>query len=134
MGQIKAVTDNLPNSGALTDLATAAALATVATYIDTEVAAIKVTTDKLDDTLEDDAGTYRFTENALEQAPSGGAGGGDATEAKQDLIITAVNAILVDTDALDLAWADGGRLDVILDAVSGGGTVNISTEGENLSE
>ena len=32
---------------------------------------VNTTTDKLDDTLEDDAGTYRFTENALEQAPSG---------------------------------------------------------------
>lgn len=40
---VKAVTDNLPNSGALTDLSTAAALATV----DTVVAAIKVVTDAL---------------------------------------------------------------------------------------
>jgi cytoskeletal protein CcmA (bactofilin family) len=37
-----------------------------------EITAVKATTDKLDDTLEDDAGTYRFTTNALEQAPSGG--------------------------------------------------------------
>jgi len=44
---IKLVTDALPNSGALTDLATAAALATVAGYIDTEVAAIKAKTDNL---------------------------------------------------------------------------------------
>lgn len=49
-------------------LATAAALATVDGIVDTIVA----TTDKLDDTLEDDGGTYRFTTNALEQAPSGG--------------------------------------------------------------
>ena len=40
---IKAVTDNLPNSGALTDLATAAALSTVDTVVD----AIKVVTDLL---------------------------------------------------------------------------------------
>lgn len=46
-------------------------LSTIAGYIDTEIAAIKAVTDKLDDTLEDDAGTYRFTTNALEQAPSG---------------------------------------------------------------
>ena len=32
---------------------------------------VKATTDKLDDTVEDDLGTYRFTENALEQVPSG---------------------------------------------------------------
>lgn len=56
----------------LTVLATAAALSTVAGYVDTEVGAIKAVTDKLDDTLEDDSGTYRFTTNALEQAPSGG--------------------------------------------------------------
>lgn len=48
--------------------ATAANLATVDTVVD----AIKVTTDKVDDTLEDDAGTFRFTTNALEQAPTGG--------------------------------------------------------------
>jgi len=37
---IKTVTDALPNAGALTSLATAANLATVAGYIDTEVASI----------------------------------------------------------------------------------------------
>lgn len=42
---IKAVTDNLPNSGALTDLATAAALATVDTVVD----AVKAVTDNLPD-------------------------------------------------------------------------------------
>lgn len=128
---IKAVTDLLPDAGALTSLATAAALSTVDTNVDTlltnigtpigttiadqlsdsytaiqqvanvtdmlvhtsgklwvlddngnplpnasDVAAIKAVTDKLDDTLEDDGGTYRFTTNALEQAPSGGGGGG----------------------------------------------------------
>ncbi|RWO83168.1 MAG: hypothetical protein EOS18_06140 [Mesorhizobium sp.] len=49
-------------------LATAANLATVDAVVD----AIKVTTDKLDDTVEDDVGTFRFTANALEQAPTGG--------------------------------------------------------------
>jgi len=37
----------------------------------TDVDNVKAVTDKLDDTLEDDGGTYRFTENALEEAPSG---------------------------------------------------------------
>ena len=74
---IKAVTDNLPNSGALTDLATAAALTTVDTVVD----AIKVTTDKLDDTFELDGSDYRFTANALEEAPTGG-GGSAPTEAE----------------------------------------------------
>lgn len=44
-----------------------AALAAIDSVVDT----IVVTTDKLDDTLEDDGGTYRFTANALEEAPSG---------------------------------------------------------------
>lgn len=35
------------------------------------VQGLKAVLDKLDNTLEDDAGTYRFTENALEEAPSG---------------------------------------------------------------
>jgi hypothetical protein len=48
--------------------ATAANLATVDTVVD----AIKITTDKVDDTLEDDGGTFRFTANALEEAPTGG--------------------------------------------------------------
>jgi len=39
---------------------------------DSEIDAIKAVTDKLDDTVEDDGGTYRFTQNALEQAPGGG--------------------------------------------------------------
>lgn len=40
--------------------------------IDTEVGQIKAVTDNVNDTLEDDGGTYRFTTNALEQAPTGG--------------------------------------------------------------
>lgn len=62
-------------------------LAAIAGYIDTEVAGIKVVTDNLATAMELDVGVYRFTTNALEQAPSGGGGGGDATEAKQDTII-----------------------------------------------
>lgn len=48
------------------------AIITAIGSVDTVVDAIKVTTDKLDDTLEDDAGTFRFTENALEEGPGGG--------------------------------------------------------------
>lgn len=58
--------------------------------IDTVVDGIKVTTDKVDDTLEDDAGTYRFTANALEQAPSGGGGTSDWTADER----TAIRSIL----------------------------------------
>lgn len=42
--------------------------------------AIQTVTDRLDDTLEDNAGTYRFTEPALVNAPSGGGGGATAGE------------------------------------------------------
>lgn len=52
-------------------LATAANLAIVAGYLDTEIAAILAVTNKLDTALENDGGVYRFTTNALEQAPSG---------------------------------------------------------------
>ena len=41
-------------------------------YVDTEVTAIKAVTDKLDTALELDGAVYRYTTNALEQAPSGG--------------------------------------------------------------
>lgn len=70
---LTAVGDVPTNAELATALASAddAVLAAVAT-VDSIVDAIKVTTDKVDDTLEDDAGTYRFTTNALEQAPSGG--------------------------------------------------------------
>lgn len=57
---------------AVAPLATTADLATVAGYVDTEVAAIKATTDKLNTAVELDGSVYRFTENALEQAPAGG--------------------------------------------------------------
>ncbi len=40
-----------------------------------DITAIKGVTDKLDDTLEDNDGTYRFTEAALAEAPAGGGGG-----------------------------------------------------------
>jgi len=61
---------------------------TIDDFLDTEVQAIKTVTDKLDDTLEDDGGTYRFTENALEEAPSGGASASDIADAVWDEDIT----------------------------------------------
>lgn len=55
--------------------ATASALDAVDNYVDTEVAAIKAVTDKLDTALEDDGSSgYQFTTLALENAPTGGAG------------------------------------------------------------
>lgn len=60
--------DNL-SAGAV---AQASALATVAGYLDTEIAAILVIAQRLDTALELDGAVYRFTVNALEQAPTGG--------------------------------------------------------------
>jgi len=62
--------------------------------VDTVADAVKVVTDKLADTLEDDGGTYRFTENALEEAP----GGAD---------VAAIQAV---TDKLDTALEADGEL------------------------
>lgn len=61
--------------------------------IDTVVDAIKVTTDKLDTALVLDGSVYQYTVNALENAPSGGGGGGDATLAKQNTIIADIAAL-----------------------------------------
>lgn len=98
-------------------LATAASLATVDNVVD----AIQVVTDKLDDTLEDDGGVYRFTINALEQAPSGGGGGPSAADIADavwdeatsghttsgtfgEQLKTDVDAILLDTDEIQGGW------------------------------
>jgi hypothetical protein len=55
------------------------------------IGAIQDVTDKVEDTLEDDGGTYRFTTNALEQAPVGGGGGGTDWTADEK---TAIRTIL----------------------------------------
>ena len=91
---IKAKTDNLPSDPAdASDIAAAFStvngnLATVAGYIDTEVGAIKTVTDRLDTAMELDGSVYRFTTNALEQAPSGGGGGTDWTADERTAIRT----------------------------------------------
>lgn len=55
-----------------------ATITAIAGYVDTEVAAIKTNTDKLGTAMELDGAVYRFTTNALEQAPTGGGGGSAA--------------------------------------------------------
>ena len=48
-----------------------------------------------------------------------------ATEAKQDIVDTVVDSILVDTNELQVDWANGGRLDLILDtAAAAGGSLD----------
>lgn len=56
--------------------ATSANQTTIIGYIDNEIADIKTVTDHLATALELDAGVYRFTVNALENAPTGTGGGG----------------------------------------------------------
>ncbi len=64
---IKAKTDNLPANPA-----NEATLTTIAGYLDTEIAAILAVTDKIDTAMALDGAVYRFTSNALEQAPTSG--------------------------------------------------------------
>jgi hypothetical protein len=85
----------------------------------TRLADINGATDKLDTAMELDGAVYRFTTNALEQAPSGG-GGGDATAANQTIIINHLTDVKGATfsgatDSLeairnrgDVAWITGG--------------------------
>lgn len=94
---IKAKTDNLPSDPAdASDIATAFSgvntkLDAIDDFVDTEVAAIKTVTDKLDSAMELDGSVYRFTINALEQAPAGGGGGSTDWTADER---TAIRSIL----------------------------------------
>jgi hypothetical protein len=81
-----------------------------------DVGAIKTETDKLADTLEDDAGTYRFTTNALEQAPSGGGGGTTDWTADER---TSIRSILgIPGSGTTPADPSTGILDTIRDSVA----------------
>lgn len=82
---IKAKTDNLPSDPAdASDIATAtsaiysrlgppagASVSADIAAVKSDTAAIKAVTDKFDETLESDTAGYRFTQDALSQAPSG---------------------------------------------------------------
>lgn len=75
----------------LTALASAANLATLAGYVDTEVAAIKATTDKLDATLELSSDGQIFTAAALQNAPSSSGGGLDAAGVRAAIGLASAN-------------------------------------------
>jgi hypothetical protein len=126
-GYISAITSGLATSSEVlpmamevssifTDTGTSipATLAIIAGYLDTEITDIKGVTDKLDTALELDGSVYRFTTNALEQAPSGGGGGTDWTTDEK----TAIRSIL-GIPASGTAPDDPttGILDTIRDAV-----------------
>lgn len=85
---------------------------TIDDFLDTEVAAIKAVTDKLDDTVEDDGGTYRFTANALEEAPSG-------TGASAASIVAAM--FTVDTGETEADAVAGSVVYEIVQNAGGGG-------------
>ncbi len=79
--------------------------------------------DHLWETTEDDGGVRRFTTNALEQAPSSSGGGvtAEAVRIEMDANSTKLASIATDTNKLQTDWADGGRLDLILDAAGSAG-------------
>lgn len=93
-------------------LATAANLATVAGYLDTEIAAILVIAQKLDTAMVLDGAVYQFTANALELGPSGGGGTSDWTADER----TAIRTILgVPTSGTTPEVPSAGALKVIDD-------------------
>jgi hypothetical protein len=105
---IKAKTDNLPSDPAdASDIASSFSavntkLDTIDDFLDTEVAAIKVVTDRINTGLVLDGAVYQFTANMLELAPAGGGGGGsgDATLAKQEEILAQLDVIQTKTDTI----------------------------------
>lgn len=102
-------------------LATAANLAIVAGYLDTEIASILTIANKLDSAIVLDGAVYQFTANALELAPSGGGGGLDAAGVRAAIGLASAN---LDTqlDALptnaELATALGTADDATLAAIA----------------
>tara|TARA_R100001594_G_scaffold93186_1_gene127538 strand:+ start:10094 stop:11188 length:1095 start_codon:yes stop_codon:yes gene_type:complete len=78
----------------------------------------------MNEIIENDGGVSRFTANSLEQAPSGGGGGGDATLANQTIMITHLTDIkgtgfVKDTNSLT--------------NLSSGSAVNVTTEATNIT-
>lgn len=108
---------NVPNATAVSAVQSGLATATDLATVDTVVDASKVILDKLNTALELDGAVYRFTTNALEQAPTGtGGGGGDATAANQVQILADiatlqadVTAILDDTGTSGVVVASGSK-------------------------
>lgn len=114
---IKAKTDNLPASPAAVgsamtltpaydsakSAASQASVDAVDDYVDAEMAAVKAVTDKLDTAMELDGVVYKFTTNALENAPTGD--GGFTSDDRTKL------------EAIDTELADGGRTDLLIDGI-----------------
>jgi hypothetical protein len=72
----------------------------------------------LNELIENDAGVSRYTANALEQAPTGGSAPTvEEIRTEMDTNSTQLAAIVADTNELQTDWANGGRLDLIIDAI-----------------
>ena len=63
--------DTFGNTFVITNLATQTSVNTLIGYVDTEVAAIKTVTDKVDTMLVQEGVVYQYTVNALENGPGG---------------------------------------------------------------
>lgn len=77
---------------------TAADVKTAVEAVGSHLTLIKAETDKLADTLEDDGGVYRFTENALEEGPSS-SGTGATLEEIEGSTVLAKEATVATVDA-----------------------------------
>jgi hypothetical protein len=120
---------NAPTSGDLT----ATMKASVNTEIDTALADIHLdhllatTYDPaskpgaadalLNELVENDGGVARYSANALEQAPSGTGASAVSIREEIDANSTQLAAIVADTNELQTDWANGGRLDLLIDAL-----------------
>jgi hypothetical protein len=98
--------DDLPTSSEL-----ATALGTADDAVLAQVALVKAVTDKVDDTLEDDGGTFRFTANALEEAPTGGSAPSasdiaDEVETRTIAAVTLVNGLAANSVTASALAAD----------------------------
>lgn len=94
-------------------LATASALETLTGYVDTEVAAIKVVTDRISTGLVQDGAVWQFTANMLELSPGGG-GAGDASQATLLQVQDTVESIAASLSGVPVTAsgriADGGTI------------------------
>lgn len=111
---VKANTDNIPGDPAdASDIATAfstvdASLALLGTYIDTEVSAIKVVTDKLGTTLQASGLLWQFTTDSLENGPSGS--GGDTIFQINGPIVGRVGRVGEVADSAEIKAYHGGPI------------------------
>lgn len=102
---------------AIGDLPTNAELATALGTADdavlAQIALVKAVTDKIDDTLEDDGGTFRFTANSLEEAPTGGSAPtasevADEVQTRTLAAVTVVNGLAANSVTAAALAADAG--------------------------